>query len=205
MMQRLGYEPASALPAVAGAFSRLVAPLSLAEIADLRRERRFRLQRRPAHDDVLASWRWDNWLVLIEAGAIPVGDIRAFFGRRIVPPRFYATGDTLNAERLKAMFRQEVSLIVSKVDAHAPELAAIVQDAGREGLTIESVQAIVTMGAGGALVKHYDIYDLVVLQVEGRKRWRLSGPPAAKLLPVEARGTPPPPTSPIADPCPRPW
>jgi ribosomal protein L16 Arg81 hydroxylase len=37
----------------------------------------------------------------------------------------------------------------------------------------------VTTGTGGAFAPHYDPQDLVILQLEGSKRWLIHGPPVA--------------------------
>jgi ribosomal protein L16 Arg81 hydroxylase len=44
------------------------------------------------------------------------------------------------------------------------------------GIRIADAGAIVTTGRVGALQTHYDFRDLIILQVEGSKRWRIYGP-----------------------------
>jgi ribosomal protein L16 Arg81 hydroxylase len=58
--------------------------------------------------------------------------------------------------------------------------------------------AIVTTGAGGALHAHYDQQDLIILQVEGSKRWRIFGPRVLKPIKEPASSVPPE-TPPILD------
>lgn len=187
------------MPGLMDGFAELVAPLPIDEVARLQRERQVRRQQGSVGKRFLADIDWRTLKGLIERNELREPDVRVFFGRRSVPAQFYTRDDRIAADLLARLLAQDVSLILSNVDACSRRLAWIVEDARREGFPVKQVQAIATIGSGGALAKHYDIYDLIIVQVEGRKQWRISGPPPAELLPVEARQGPPPPTTPIAD------
>jgi ribosomal protein L16 Arg81 hydroxylase len=60
-----------------------------------------------------------------------------------------------------------------------------------DGIRIVKVCAIVTTGSGRALSLHYDAKDLIIMQVEGSKRWRIYGPPVANPVIGMANETPP--------------
>jgi ribosomal protein L16 Arg81 hydroxylase len=83
------------------------------------------------------------------------------------------------------------SLIAPKLDPHVPSLGALCDDV--RARIAEGIQAgaIVTTGTGGALPLHFDSEDLIVLQVEGSKRWKIYSPPVAN--PVKDMPKPPAP------------
>lgn len=180
-------------------FEALIAPLTPAEISALRLERVFRIQHSAGDNRFAALFDWSTLWNLIEHAVIPADKVRVSRGRRIVPPLFYSDDGRLNAGRLARLFEQGASLIVRHLDAYAPQVDAICRDAAATlGIPMVEAGAVVTSGNGGALVRHYDWYDLVILQLEGSKRWRLYGPLVSD--PMKAMATKNPPrTEPILD------
>jgi ribosomal protein L16 Arg81 hydroxylase len=115
----------------------------------------------------------------------------------VVPPENWLRRDSVTGRnrvdlaRIQAFIAQGFSLVIQPIDGHAPALGKLC-DAIRAELP-ERIKAgvIVTEGRGGAFRLHYDPEDLLILQVEGSKRWRIVGP--AVVNPVVGMRPPPPP------------
>jgi ribosomal protein L16 Arg81 hydroxylase len=94
-----------------------------------------------------------------------------------VPAVFFRDQGKLNAARLATLFPQGISVIAKYVDAQVSTLRALCDSIeARIGEKV-NMAAVVTMGDGGALHIHYDTPDVLVLQVEGSKRWRIYDKP----------------------------
>jgi ribosomal protein L16 Arg81 hydroxylase len=63
-----------------------------------------------------------------------------------------------------------------------PTLDALCSDIRARTAEKIKVGAIVTTGDSGALKYHYDKEDLILIQLEGSKRWRIYSPPVANPL-----------------------
>ena len=152
-------------------FSDLIAPLSSADVAELRRSRTLKHQSSGGHPVNLLDWEtmWN----LIETGAIPIEQCRITYARQTVPPEFYLDDGKLNARRLGALVERGISILANGLQLHAPTVAAACRDAATQGVRIAGAGAIATTGSSGALSIHYDDRDIIVLQMEGAKRWRI--------------------------------
>jgi hypothetical protein len=179
-------------------FGDLIAPLTPTDISALWRSRTLKFQPRAGENRFAALFDWKALWRLIEDDILPPQECRITYGRCFVPPLFYADANKFNPERLARLFEQGSSMIVVRLQTFVPALAALLRDAVTDGLPIVQVGAIVTTGVGGALKPHYDSGDLIILQVEGSKRWRIYGPRVLK--PGKKQGTnEPPQTPPILD------
>lgn len=178
-------------------FSDLIAPLTPADIAALWQDRTLKLQRRGRGICPAVLLDWSKLWRLIGDDVIPPADCSVTYGGRAVPPVFYTEDGKLNPQKLARLFEQGTSMIVVKLDRHVSALYATLQDAQRHGIRLVEAGAIVTTGSIGALKTHYDLRDLIILQVEGSKRWRIYGPRVAK--PAKPPKDPPPQTPPILD------
>lgn len=180
------------------AFCDLIAPLTPDAISAFWRGRALKLQPRTGENRFAALLDWNALWRLIEDEIIPPEECRVTYGRRIVPPPFYTEQGKFNPERLARLFEQGISMIVVRLETYAPALSALLEDAASCGIRIVEAGAIVTTGGGGALKTHYDFRDIIILQVEGTKRWRIYGPRVQK--PVRATHVKDPPrTPPILD------
>jgi hypothetical protein len=161
-------------------FSDLIAPLTPADIAALWRDRELKLQRRSGENRFFTPLDWNGLWRLVKDHIVPAEKCRVTYGRRVVPPEFYTDDGKINSNKLARLFDQGTSMIVVRLDPHVPTLAAAFQDAAKHGIRLNEAGAIVTTGSIGALETHYDFRDLIILQVEGSKRWRIYGPRVAK-------------------------
>ncbi|MCE9573182.1 MAG: cupin domain-containing protein [Deltaproteobacteria bacterium] len=103
----------------------------------------------------------------------------------VVDPRGHAT-TALNAPELRRHLRERRALVVFEADAMLPRVAALADGLARDlGLAIES-QLFVSAGDGESFGTHRDDCDHIIVQLEGRKRWRLFGARAGDAAPTEA-------------------
>ena len=69
------------------------------------------------------------------------------------------------------------SIVITHIEQHVPPLGTLCQNLRARLREPTYAGAIVTTGADGAFRLHYDFEDLIILQVEGAKRWQIFGPP----------------------------
>jgi hypothetical protein len=113
-----------------------------------------------------------------------------------LPPMFYSTGGSVDWKKLSAAIDHGGSVVLYRADLYVPGLGAL-----RDAIAAETgervvIGCIVTNGTGGALSIHYDTEDIVVLQLEGSKRWMVWDTPVT--APVKQMPAPPAPEGPPA-------
>jgi len=88
-------------------------------------------------------------------------------------PEFTLPDGRVDLPRLLMRFDQGASLVLSQFHETHPPLAAFCR--GLERLFLHAVQANIylTPPAAQGFRTHYDTHDVLVLQVDGRKRWRV--------------------------------
>ncbi len=165
------------------AFAEIIAPLSLAALRTLLQ------QRKPCHvvghapDRYAGLANWDGLMDALRSGEVPARKLRLSQRSKILPGAFYRDGNRLRVEALEAVMRSGGSVIVEAIQPHhaalGPLCAALAEQLG------ERVTAgmIATTGSGGALPSHHDGEDLLILQVEGSKRWLIEHDPAPDPIP----------------------
>ena len=165
--------------------AQLISPLSEDDFTALLRERKLLLQRGVGAERYAALLDWKTLLEMIKRGEHPpnLGNFRLIKESQMPPPDRWlkkdpaGDGNIVDVPRLLAYLNHGFSLSVTGIDRYAPHLRALcenIADALREQI---KMGVIVTTGTGGAFKLHYDPEDLVILQVEGRKRWKIFGPP----------------------------
>jgi Cupin superfamily protein len=163
----------------------LVAPLSEASFMTLLRERKLTLLRGAGADRYSSLLNWKSLLQMIERGQHPssLAEFNLVKDSQLAPPDRWlkrnpsGDGNVVDLPRFLAFMAHGFSLSVTRIDAHAPHLKALcrsIRSTLREQI---KMGVIVTTGKGGAFTLHYDPEDLIILQVEGRKRWKIFGPP----------------------------
>jgi ribosomal protein L16 Arg81 hydroxylase len=97
------------------------------------------------------------------------------------------TEGKVDPAKLDAFLASGYSVVVLRVEAHVPALAAVCNEIKARMREGSQVGAIVTSCAGaGAFKAHIDAGDLVILQIEGTKRWQVFSP----VVPNPVRGMP---------------
>jgi len=82
----------------------------------------------------------------------------------------------LNLEALYAQLREGATLVLDAVDEANPGLARLCADLARCFLTHAQANAYASFGATYGFGLHWDNHDVIVLQVAGRKNWRVFPP-----------------------------
>lgn len=151
----------------------LVAPLS--ETAFLERLR----TRTIAHQPVSGPHRfanlpgWPALLGLLQSGALGPADFRVRARDELVPEVFYVAHGKARPDAVTALLDKGASVIFRHLERHFPALEALCGDIARRTGESCFADAIVQTGPGGALGFHIDVEDMVVVQLECAKRWRI--------------------------------
>ena len=104
-------------------------------------------------------------------------DIRVTRESTRVPPERWTTEDRADVAKIDEYLAEGFSVVVLNVDQHLPALGAVCDEI-RSRMGQQSYAGLVaTQGiANGAFRLHFDIEDLVILQIEGTKRWQIFRP-----------------------------
>ena len=191
--------PMSKLPAT---LADLVSPLTEPELMGLLRRRELAYRPCANGDHYAPMLGWSALRSMIEAGNFfekRRDDIRVTKESIVVPAGRWTTNGKVDAAKLKEFLASGFSVVVLHLDEHVPALAAVSGEIRSRTLEGSFVGAVVTSGAGaGAFPVHYDPEDLVILQIEGTKRWQIFGPPVSNPLRRMPKQSPPE-TEPIFD------
>jgi len=181
----------------------LVSPLLKGEFPEELRRRE--LVYRPGENgDLYAPLiGWSALRRMIEAGNYPnkrPDDIRVTKDSHMVPAERWTTDGKVDPAKLDEFLATGFSVVIVHLDEHVPALAALCDEIRTRMQERAFVGAIITSGSGaGAFRIHYDPEDLVILQVQGRKRWQIFGPPVSNPVRRMPKQTPPDGTEPKFD------
>lgn len=183
-------------------FADVVSPLGEDEFLGLLRRRELAFRPQAGADRYAPLVGWQALRRLLESGEYPSkrsDDIRVTRESAFVPPAQWMTDGKIDVKKLDGFLAKGFSLVVLHIDRCVPALGAICDEIRSRTGEGSFVGAIVTSGAASRAFKtHYDPEDLVILQIEGTKRWKVFGPP----VPAPLRGMPrqkAPETDPIFD------
>ncbi len=174
----------------------VVAPLEKNEFLDLLRTRSMTFRRSSGSTPFKGVLDWTALRKMIDLGEIPLSSLRVHVRAEPVPELFYVEDGRISASKLAKLLESGASVIAVPLQPHVPALDELCADIGAStGETIK-IGAIVSTGNDGALKLHYDEDDLIILQVEGSKRWRIFGSPVTNPISptpqtVRPEGTPP--------------
>jgi ribosomal protein L16 Arg81 hydroxylase len=180
----------------------LVAPLTDQEFLALLRKRELAYRPGSSGDEYAGLVGWQALRRRFAAGDYPNkrrDDIRVTRESHSVGAEHWTTDGKVDVAKLDSFLAQGFSIVIVHVDEHVPALGAVCDEIKARTSEGSFVGVVVTSGtSNGAFKIHYDPEDLIILQVEGTKRWQIFGPPVAN--PV--RGMPkqtPPESAPIFD------
>jgi hypothetical protein len=188
------------MTSVASPLGEMVAPLTEAEFLLLLRERKLS-HIRSANGGRYRTWLdWEALQRLIKRGEYPRGrdDFRVSKESVMVPMDRWASNGKVDVTKLEEYLANGFSVIITNVEPHIPPLAALCEYIRSRLSEATFAGLIITTGADGAFKVHYDPEDLIILQIEGTKRWQIFGPPVSnpvKGMPKQS----PPETAPIFD------
>jgi ribosomal protein L16 Arg81 hydroxylase len=169
--------PAPGFRSMISTLEELVAPLTLGEFRDLLRARKLLFRRSAGENRFAALLDWTTLRAAIEGNVFPPDKLRVTQESKDVPALFYMDKGKINPAKLAALLDRGMSLIAVPLDPYVPALNTLCSDIRAQTGEATVGSAVVTTGNAGALKLHYDRQDIIVLQLEGSKRWRLYGPP----------------------------
>jgi ribosomal protein L16 Arg81 hydroxylase len=121
---------------------------------------------------------WDAFLAAVEHGDVPASVVRLFKNRQQVPDLLYRNSGGLIDGAVRRVMASGSSLTVSRAEACLPAVGELCARLGAWLRDRVSVALVATTGAGGALPPHFDRCDVLVVQIEGAKRWQIEDGPA---------------------------
>ena len=115
----------------------------------------------------------------LAAGTIPPKKLRLFAGHKQVALELMGVerGGRLRLEVLKQLAKQGVTLVFNDLVPRMPKLGRIA--AAAEALLGDPVEltCVVSFGETSGLALHHDVANLLIIQLEGSKRWIIAGEP----------------------------
>lgn len=129
---------------------------------------------------------WDTAMAGLSDGTFPPEDIRLYRNRKKVPSLFVKVAAPARAELVRQMQSEDAGFIVNRVERRLPAIGNLCATLAAESGDHVTVCLVATCGAGSALEVHFDSCDVVVLQLDGAKRWEIFADPVAN--PVEGMG-----------------
>ena len=127
----------------------------------------------PIRAETLFSWRDID--TLLSKHALDQ-NVRIMRDGAQVPRQLYTSyeGKQLNVRAFHDLPPQGVSIVVDSVDRSIPQIGQLSAAIEREMGIKTNVNAYLSFFKGGAFKPHWDIMDVVVVQVQGNKQWRIS-------------------------------
>jgi ribosomal protein L16 Arg81 hydroxylase len=152
----------------------LLAPVSTSEFLEV-----FRARKRlhiaasdPTRAETLFSWRDIDTLLSEHALDEKVRIMRDGVQ---VPRQLYRSneGKQLNVRAFHDLLPQGVSIVVDSVHRSIPQIGQLSAAIEREMGINTNVNAYLSFFKGGAFKPHWDVMDVLVVQVHGNKQWRV--------------------------------
>ena len=155
----------------------LIEPLSVPEFRDLLCVRQPKLVRGGDAGVYASLLDWESLMETVLSGAYPAEKLRLTQMTRPVPPLFYRSEAAPKAKVIEQIMTLGGSIVAYGIDQYVPAMADLCAAIGIELGEHVVGSAIATTGSEGALPTHYDDTDILILQVEGRKRWVIGNSP----------------------------
>ncbi len=172
-------------------FAELIAPLSEAAFSAHFRDRLLIFQRGRQSNRFADLLAWEELRICIVRGDFPADRLRVARNQRALPPALYTDEGRVSAAKLSKLLEGGVSLIAEPLQPYVPALHALADEIAIRIPEKIKIGAIATTGTGGAFAPHYDPEDLIILQLQGSKRWTIHAP--SVVHPVRGLATSPPP------------
>jgi hypothetical protein len=151
----------------------LLAPVPLSEFLEgFRGRKRLHIAALdPGRAETLLSWQDIDKLLSGHGLSENVGIWRDSV---LIPRQLYTSqeGKKLKVNALHDLMAQGVSIVVDAIHHSIPQIGQLAAAVEREMGIQTHVNAYLSFSKGGALRPHWDIHDVLAVQVHGRKRWR---------------------------------
>jgi hypothetical protein len=155
----------------------LLAPLAEGEFLWLLRECKLTHLRGTHRDRYTNLVGWQALLRLIEGEEHPrASQFRITRESVLTPSEHWMTGGKVDGGKLEQRLAAGDSIVINHLQQNVPFLATLCNDIKARLFEFAHVGVIITTGDAGAFKLHYDTEDLIILQIEGSKRWQISGP-----------------------------
>lgn len=155
----------------------LLAPAPEAEFFDALRRRQLAVWRGRDAARVTRLADWPALERVLEAGAIPAKRVRMTRRGGAIHQAFFVKDGRLDVDRVRTLLDDGASLVIAPLDGCLSQVDSLVADVrSRTRDRVES-GVIATTGEGGAFHLHFDPEDLLIVQVEGTKTWRIHETP----------------------------
>jgi lysine-specific demethylase/histidyl-hydroxylase NO66 len=120
---------------------------------------------------------------------IPAAWVRLVMNEQDIPPRAYSRqgGDgpggvpLLDADSVIRLYRAGATMVFPRVNEHVPAVASLCRSIEEiSGFPVQA-NSYLTPKGGNGFAAHWDNHDVVVLQIEGAKRWLIFDEPEVGL------------------------
>src|SRR5262245_15755072 len=121
---------------------------------------------------------WATINKILEWDVLPPERLKVMRASADVPALMYRRkggSQRLRAGGLQALFSQGVSLVINNIDDLVSQLGNLGAAIERRLGHLIGMNAYVSFGRFGAFKPHWDIHDVLIVQVHGSKRWRSYG------------------------------
>lgn len=175
--QRPTLSTVSAPPA---SLTELIAPISVRTLVDHLEGRRLLHLPTAQPERFERLFSWSRLGELLVRGTIETDRFFLFAGGREVDPvRIGAIGGSgrVDVSQVRTLFRQGTTLSLPNVQASFDETSQLVGDIEWQLGERTEIRVIATPSSGTPIPLHFDLPDLLILQVEGEKEWTLFGDP----------------------------
>lgn len=171
--------------------SDLLAPVPEAEFAETLRRRELKVWRGANPARLAPLLDWPALVRMLGSGVFPPARVHMTRGGTEVHPAFYTHDGRIAADRVQQLLDAGASLIVSSLEGYLPAVDTFLSAVRRRTHDRVAAGVIVTTGTRGAIKRHFDPEDLLIVQLEGTKHWRIH--PETVLHPVRHMRMPPAP------------
>jgi hypothetical protein len=152
----------------------LLAPVSTSEFLEVFRARKRLHIAASDHTRAETLFSWRDIDSLLSGHALDE-NVRIMRDGVVVPRQFYTSneGKRLNVSAFHDLLAQGVSIVVDFVERSIPQIGQLSAAIEREMGMNTYVNAYLSFFKGGAFKPHWDVMDVLVVQVHGNKHWRV--------------------------------
>jgi len=185
----------------------LVAPMAKRDFLSALQQRKLTFLRGSDPHRFRPLLDWEALVGQFQRGEYPRGlaDVRVVKESTNVHPEHWLTKNKatnrnqVDITKVEGFLAEGHSLVVTPIQSYVPPLAALSENIQAQLAEKIKVGVVVTTGTCGAFKLHFDPEDLIILQVQGTKRWKIYGPPVPNPVIGIPKPPPPPETEPLFD------
>lgn len=123
---------------------------------------------------------WDALSHILSTQRLPSPRLQLVRGGREIPPDRYRSSkgpnERLNAGAMSSLLSQGATLVLAYVDEILPLVGALSDAIGAALKAQTNVNLYAGWRTDNGFALHWDAHDVIVLQLSGRKRWRIHRP-----------------------------